>query len=71
MQGLPELLVILVVAVLLLGGKDTFWNLVEAIRNLKGGGPGSPSHPIPGDDSRLLTQARPTGQPNIKGDLLH
>jgi hypothetical protein len=56
--GVPELLVILLVAMLLHSGKDIMEKIIEAIRNLKGGGPGSPSHPIPADDSRLPTRKR-------------
>jgi len=32
--------------------------LADGIDRFRGGGPGSPSHPIPGDDSRLLTRKR-------------
>lgn len=59
--GLPELLVFLVAAVLLAGGKkvgDIAQGFADAINTIKGGGPGSPSHPIPADDSRLLTRKR-------------
>lgn len=48
--GVPELLVILFVAAVLFGGKK--------FSNFRGGGPGHPSHPIPGDDSGLLNRKR-------------
>lgn len=60
--GSAELFVVLTVITLLVGGKklgDVAQGLTEAIRNFKGGGPGSPSHPIPANDSALLTRKRP------------
>jgi Sec-independent protein translocase protein TatA len=58
--GLPELVVIFTVAILLFWGKnipDMALNLKEALNNLRGG-PGSPSHPLPANDSRLLNRKR-------------
>lgn len=55
--GLPELLVILVVGMLLSRGRS-IQAIAEALSQFKNGGPGSPSHPIPGDDSRILLRKR-------------
>lgn len=57
---MPELLVALGVAMLLFGGKNCKLiaaGLAEGLSNLRGG-PGSPSHPIPADDSRILNRRR-------------
>lgn len=57
---MPELLVALGVAILLFSGKNSkiiAASLAEALSNLRGG-PGSPSHPIPADDSRILNRRR-------------
>jgi sec-independent protein translocase protein TatA len=54
--GFPEMIVLLVVAILLFGGKnlrELAQDLAEGISNFRGG-PGSPSHPIPADDSNLV-----------------
>jgi Sec-independent protein translocase protein TatA len=59
--GLPELLVCFVVLALLAWSKglaNVAQEFGEAIRNFKGGGPGSPSHPIPANDSAFLTRKR-------------
>jgi hypothetical protein len=55
-QALPELLVAFVVAVLIFGGGGG--KLGPAIRDLFHGGPRPPSHPLPGDDSKILTRPR-------------
>jgi Sec-independent protein translocase protein TatA len=58
--GFPELVVIFTVAALLFWGKnipDIALNLKEALNNLRGG-PGSPSHPLPANDSKLLNRKR-------------
>jgi Sec-independent protein translocase protein TatA len=58
--GFPELVVVFTLAILLFCGKnipDVALNLKEVLNNLRGG-PGSPSHPIPADDSRLLKRKR-------------
>jgi Sec-independent protein translocase protein TatA len=58
--GFPELVVIFTVAMLLFWGKnipDIAMKLEEALNNLRGG-PGSPTHPIPANDSKLLTRKR-------------
>lgn len=55
--GLPELLAILLVLAVMFHG-DSARRLAEAISRFKGGGPGSPSHPIPADDSRILIRRR-------------
>jgi hypothetical protein len=52
--GLPELLAMLVVAILLFGGGS----LGPALRDLFRGGPRPPSHPLLGNDSRFLTRTR-------------
>ena len=55
--GLPEVFVVLVVAMLLLfGGKVD--KIGPAIRDLLRGGPRPPSHPLPGDDSVILNRPR-------------
>jgi Sec-independent protein translocase protein TatA len=56
--GLPELFLFCTVAVLLCWGNkipDVARKLNEAVTNFRGG-PGSPSHPIPADDSKLLNR---------------
>jgi Sec-independent protein translocase protein TatA len=70
--GFPEVVVFCTVAVLLLWGNkipDLARNLNEAMDNFRGnfrGGPGSPSHPIPADDSKLLN--RKIGRASDKSD---
>jgi hypothetical protein len=58
--GTQELVVLLVVAGTLLIGGKRFRELAQlvsnGIDNFRGGGPGSPSHPIPANDSRLLNR---------------
>ena len=60
--GLPELVVVCTVTILLCWGNkisDLARNLNEAIDNFRGnfrGGPGSLSHPIPANDSKLLNR---------------
>ena len=51
-------MVLLLIAVILLGPKSlrqVTQELADALSNFRGG-PGSPSHPIPADDSRLLNR---------------
>lgn len=58
--GLPQLVVLALVAVLPFGGKSVQGvarGLAERLSNF-GGGAGSPSHPIPADDSKPLNQTR-------------
>src|SRR6266481_2138942 len=55
--GAVELSVLLGVAVLLIGGKNLAIRLQEAFDDFRGG-PGSPSHPLPADDSKLLNRRR-------------
>ncbi len=55
-QGLPELLIAFVVAVLIFGGGGA--KLGPAIRDMLRGGPRPPSHPLPGDDSVILNRPR-------------
>jgi hypothetical protein len=61
--GLPELVLLFgtVAALLLWGNKISLAALKmrEALDDFRGG-PGSPSHPIPANDSRLLNRKRDT-----------
>jgi hypothetical protein len=52
--NIPELLVILAVIALMFTGNVR--RIAEVISRFRGGGPGSPSHPLPADDSRILTR---------------
>jgi hypothetical protein len=61
--SLPEMFAIFVVAILLFAGKnwrDVYARLYEELENFRNfrGGPGSPSHPIPANDSYLLNRRR-------------
>ena len=56
--GIIEFLVLFGVAVLLFGLKGMAARVSEALSNFRGGGPGSPSHPIPADDSKILNRHR-------------
>lgn len=62
--GPPELLMLLVVAVLFFGPRSLQAigrGLAEGIASFRDnfrGGPGGPSHPIPSNDSRLLNRKR-------------
>jgi TatA/E family protein of Tat protein translocase len=56
--GFPEMVVLLVVAILLCGPKslrEVARGLAEGISNFRAG-PGSPSHPMPANDSHLLNR---------------
>jgi Sec-independent protein translocase protein TatA len=55
--GFPEIVVLLVVAILLCGRnlREVARGLAEGISNFLGG-PGSPSHPMPADDSHVLNR---------------
>jgi Sec-independent protein translocase protein TatA len=56
--GFPEMMVLLVGAILLYSGsnfRELAQGIIEGISNFRGG-PGSPSHPIPADDSNLLNR---------------
>jgi hypothetical protein len=58
--GTQELLLVLAVAGLLFIGanfRELYARVYDAISNLRGG-PGSPNHPLPADDSRVLTRRR-------------
>jgi Sec-independent protein translocase protein TatA len=58
--GTPELMVLLMVAIILFGPKSfrqIAQELTDALSNFRGG-PGSPSHPVPGNDSRLLNRKK-------------
>jgi Sec-independent protein translocase protein TatA len=66
--GFPELVVVCSVAALLCWGNkipEVARTLNEAISNFRGG-PRSPSHPIPADDSKFLN--RKIGRSNDKSD---
>jgi Sec-independent protein translocase protein TatA len=57
--GVSELILFGTVAVLLLWGSkipQVASMLIAALENIRRGGPGSPSHPIPADDSRILNR---------------
>jgi hypothetical protein len=60
--GWPEVIVILVVAILLFGG-GKFGPAIRALQEMFRGGPRPPfpppSHPVPGDDSEILNRSRP------------
>jgi len=59
--GFPELVVLLAMGMLLFGGvnvRQVAQVLAEGISKFRGGGPGSPSHPIPADDSKVLNRKR-------------
>jgi len=54
----PELVVVMVVAVLLFGDmnlQEVARRVAESISNFRGGGP-RPSHPIPANDSKILNR---------------
>jgi Sec-independent protein translocase protein TatA len=56
--GFPELVLFCTVAILLFWGDkipDVARKLNEGLNNFRGG-PGSPSHPIPANDSSLLNR---------------
>jgi len=66
--GFPEFVVFCTVAVLLFWGnkiREAALKLREALTNFRGG-PGSPCHPIPADDSKLLN--RKIGRSQAKSD---
>jgi hypothetical protein len=57
--GFSELILFGTVAVLLLWGSKiplVASRLIAALENIRRGGPGSPSHPIPANDSRILNR---------------
>jgi TatA/E family protein of Tat protein translocase len=60
-MGTPELLLVFILALILFGPKrlpDLARELGEALRNFRGGGPPSPMHPVPSNDSALLCRRR-------------
>ena len=61
-MGLPELLFWFLIAILLFGSKNLQQRLAEGISNFRP--PRPPTHPIPGNDSRILNRRRArSGQP--------
>jgi hypothetical protein len=58
---IQELLVMLLLAIVLFGGNK----LGPAIRDMFRGGPRPPSHPIPGDDSRILNRRPSRATPEL------
>jgi hypothetical protein len=59
--GVPDLIVVLVVAILLIwGGK--FGPAIQAIKNLFRGGPRPPSQPLGSDDSKILNRHLPSSR---------
>jgi len=59
--GIPELVFVLALALVLFGPQklpDLGTKLAEAINRFRGGGPGSPTHPIPANDSPVLNRRR-------------
>jgi hypothetical protein len=56
--GFPELVVMLVFAVILFDMNKFRDKIGPAIRDLLRGGPRPPSHPIPADDSRIINRPR-------------
>ena len=66
--GITELLVMFVMAIVLFNGKEKFARILEALSNFRGGGPGSPSHPIPADDSKILNRPREPDHPEKQLD---
>lgn len=61
--GWPELLIILVIAAFvfrLSRTGDVINALIHLAERFRGGGPGSPSHPVPADDSTLVRRQRNT-----------
>jgi Sec-independent protein translocase protein TatA len=59
--GALELTLLLVMAIVLFGSKriiELTQDLADAITHFRNGGPGSPSHPIPSNDSKLLNRRR-------------
>ena len=53
-----KLILFIFAGLLLFRWKDAAEQLAAAISALWGGGPGSPSHPIPANDSRILNRSR-------------
>jgi hypothetical protein len=57
--GTPALMVLFLIAIILLFGpkglQQVAQELTDALSNFRGG-PGSPSHPIPADDSKLINR---------------
>src|ERR1700676_1215023 len=66
--GFPELIVVLVVPILLFWGGN-FGPPLKTIQDMFRGGPPPPfpppSHPLPGDDSRILNRAATVRKPDL------
>ncbi len=60
MTGLSgtEMFVLVGAGLLLFHGKQVAEAVQEAISNFRGGGPKPPTHPLPANDSTLLTRRR-------------
>ncbi len=58
---MPQLIFLLAVAAVMVASglslQEYAARVAEAISNFRGG-PGSPSHPVPGNDSRILNRRR-------------
>ena len=70
--GPLEMLVVLAVAILLFGKnwRELAARLQEGIDNFRGG-PGSPTHPIPADDSKLVNRTRKSSKSDPAGPSPH
>jgi sec-independent protein translocase protein TatA len=70
-MGSPEVILLVALVMLLVGGRHIatlgrgLGEGIEAFKDALGGGPQSPNHPLPGNDSKILNRRRSRPQSEL------